>query len=606
MTCTASIRRHASRARPAPAPHTRAAPLAVVTALALGLAISIALLALAPAARATAGFDPNSPDIQHLQFQYGPLNISPGQNLILLGPNLQKPSQDGYIIRMKPDLKRPDGTVPRVDVLHLHHGVWLNASRQDATSPGLPERFFASGEEKTIFRLPDGYGYPVKASDSWLLNYMVHNLTSVADTVYITYDIDFVPADSALGKTIKPARPIWLDVRNGEAYPVFDVHRGTGSGGRFTYPDQARAPYGSSAPANQWTVDRPGTLLATAGHVHPGGLYTDLDLVRDGATVASPASPTPNCARTTPRRTRRARSRHRSHRRGRHQRAGRQRAAGHRRGRRRHRARHPGDNRGQRNPTCPSTARGSAPIPGSVAHSVRLFRSNAQYWDPNGPVSWDLAMGATSPDWRVAVRPGDRLRISATYDTTRASWYESMGIMVVFMADDATGADPFRTPLDQTDKPTHGEMPENRHFGGAPTGLPDPAALPAGQAPGDIVNIANFSFAPGDQALSGGLNDPPAIHEGQQLRFVNQDATAQVMHSVTACRAPCNLSAGASYPLANGAIDFDSGNLGYGPTGLTAAANRNSWNTPSDLPSGTYTYFCRIHPFMHGAFRVIR
>jgi len=26
--------------------------------------------------------------------------------------------------------------------------------------------------------------------------------------------------------------------------------------------------------------------------------------------------------------------------------------------------------------------------------------------------------------------------------------------------------------------------------------------------------------------------------------------------------------------------------------------------TPQDLPSGTYTYFCRIHPFMRGAFRV--
>ena len=35
-----------------------------------------------------------------------------------------------------------------------------------------------------------------------------------------------------------------------------------------------------------------------------------------------------------------------------------------------------------------------------------------------------------------------------------------------------------------------------------------------------------------------------------------------------------------------------------------AAANRVSWSTPSNLKAGTYTYFCRVHPFMRGAFRV--
>jgi plastocyanin len=25
---------------------------------------------------------------------------------------------------------------------------------------------------------------------------------------------------------------------------------------------------------------------------------------------------------------------------------------------------------------------------------------------------------------------------------------------------------------------------------------------------------------------------------------------------------------------------------------------------PADLPEGTYTYFCRVHPVMRGAFRV--
>src|SRR5918994_1305346 len=53
----------------------------------------------------------------------------------------------------------PFQVVPGVNVIHLHHGVWLNLSRRDVTWPGLPERFFAAGEEKTITTFPKGYGY---------------------------------------------------------------------------------------------------------------------------------------------------------------------------------------------------------------------------------------------------------------------------------------------------------------------------------------------------------------------------------------------------------------------------------------------------------------
>jgi plastocyanin len=52
-------------------------------------------------------------------------------------------------------------------------------------------------------------------------------------------------------------------------------------------------------------------------------------------------------------------------------------------------------------------------------------------------------------------------------------------------------------------------------------------------------------------------------------------------------------------------VHFDSGQLGYGPTGYSAASNRADWFTPSGLKPGTYVYFCRVHPFMRGAFRVI-
>ncbi len=133
-----------------------------------------------------------------------------------------------------------------------------------------------------------------------------------------------------------------------------------------------------------------------------------------------------------------------------------------------------------------------------------------------------------------------------------------------------------------------------------------PASLAATQAPADTVHITDFSYIPGGDQLSSPFGDVPTIQQGHQLTFLNQDASAQVFHSITACREPCTATYGNSYPVADGSRDFDSGQLGFGPPGLTAAANRVTWQTPSSLPPGTYTYFCRIHPWMRGAFRVIR
>src|SRR5207253_544196 len=161
-----------------------------------------------------------------------------------------------------------------VDVIHLHHAVWLNLSAQDTTVPALPERFFAVGEEKTILKFPAGYGYKYKTTDHWLLNYMLHNLTPDRAQVWIAYDIDFIP-------------------------------------------------------------------------------------------------PTPTPDRTDTR---------------------------------------------------------------------HLFPSVSHYYDPAGPVSWHVTMAGTPEDWRVQVHKGYKLSVTATYESKVASWYEGMGIMVVWMAAGHAGA----------------------------------------------------------------------------------------------------------------------------------------------------------------------
>jgi plastocyanin len=453
---------------------------------------------------------------KRIKYRIGPFDIVPGQNEIGYAPIVERPQVNGYFTRIRPDLTYLDGRVPGVEVIHLHHGVWVNMSRRAAT--GLPvQPFFAAGEEKTVLRLPKSYGYPIKASDRLLLNHMIHNLTPVPTKVYMVYEVDFVPAGSRAARGMRPVRPIWMDVQNGSIYPVFNVEKGSGKNGRYTYPKHAGNPYGGGPRKNEWVVDRPGVLVATAGHLHPGGLYTDLGVRR--------------------------------------------------RGRRAH-----------------------------------LFRSEAKYYEPAGAVSWDVSMTGTRRDWRVKLRRGDVLSTSATYDTTRASWWESMGIMVAFMANGGPGKNPFKTRVDQKGTVTHGHLPENDNHGGDPTTLPDPRTLPDGSENPGFVDLVNFKYQVGDLSLAAPAGLPPVIRPGQTLTFRDAgDNARKVYHSITSCRPPCNRSTGIAYPLADADVQFESGTLGSAAPPATGALQ---WTTPDSLEPGTYTYFCRIHPFMRGAFRV--
>lgn len=494
-------------------------------------AVLVAVLAVAPAAQAkprsttvrtpqgtiTTTKLPGTGGKQKLRFKFGPIRINPGQNTISLAANNLLPPKPGWITTFHPNLTYVNGKVPPVDVIHLHHAVWVIDRPGDRFRPT-----WAAGEEKTIFSVPSGFGWHYEAHDRWLLNHMIHNLYPTPTRVFVTWEMTYIPNGAPAARGMREVKTQWLDVEGGKAYPVFDVHQGSGTNGRFTFPDDDPAAYADGPPRNQWTVDHDATLVGTAGHLHPGGLFTDLKLTRNGRTV-------------------------------------------------------------------------------------ELFRSKAHYWEPAGAVSWDVAMTATPKTWRVAVKKGDVLSVSGTYDSRRASWYESMAIMPVAITDTpAGGADPFVTNVAVAGKVTHGHLPENDHHGGEPGSLRNATRLPNGPTE-STVSIKDFLFKQGDMSLPGSKGLPAVVPAGRPLTFVNDDASRDIFHTITACKQPCNGAAGIAFPLANagtGSLGFDSGELGFGPQGFTAASNRGSWQTPSDLGAGTYTYFCRIHPFMRGAFRV--
>jgi plastocyanin len=468
--------------------------------------------------------------VQHLTYCDGPITIQPGQNVIRLNATNLIPRKPGYITRFDPETVYTDGRVPRVDILHLHHAVWV--------VNGNPQ--FAVGEEKSIVQMPKGFGWRSLPSDHWLVNDMLHDLTPQPAKVYLVWRIDFVPDTAPSAAAMHTVRTQWMSVAgpptpvgiSSYIYPVFNALRGMGHNGRYTFPDQAKgAQRDVISPSQTWTPSRPETLIGTVGHLHPGGLYTDLDV----------------------------------------QRGDRQR---------------------------------------------RLFRSKAHYYEPAGEVSWDVAMSGTPPDWRVKVRPGDTLSVHATYNTKRASWYEVMGIMPVAVYDgtDVGGRGDFSKKIPQKGVLTHGHLAENNHHGGKPVGLPNPLALPNGPFPSGPIDIKDFQYTQGSLLNSKRAARPPTIHAGQSLTFNNLDGTGagsiNAYHTITACRAPCNRSTGIAYPIANGSRTFDSGELGVNYGGLSIAnapaSGQVKWSTPKNLKPGTYTYFCRIHPFMRGSFRVVK
>ncbi|MCB0870022.1 MAG: hypothetical protein KDB52_04245 [Solirubrobacterales bacterium] len=518
--------------------------------------------------------------VQRLTYRIGPIDVTTGQNRIVykLITAQERPPVDGYITAFRPNLVNPDGTIPKSSSIMFHHGVWINLSRRDATSGRMSERFIGTGEEKTEVVFPPGFGYFHDGGDTWLLNHMIHNLTPAEHTLYITYQIDFVPETSPAAEGMRGVRPIWMDVVNPNPYPVFDTYKGSGGkDGKIVWPYEAKEdPYKDGIKRNLWTVDRDGVMVWSVGHVHTGGLATDLYLNRDGAKYEGPKCPKPKILtslttrklRAMPKAKRKAKAKSR-----------RKAAARYRKCR--------------------------AKMPDVKGERVHLFTSQANYYEPAGPVSWDMAMRNTRPDWLVGVKAGDTLEVTTTYETKRASWYENMGIHIGYMADGDGGKNPYKTRVDYLGPVNHPHYPENNDHGGKlPTVGPDPTLLPNGPMVSNPFTISDYSFGQGDFRLPGSLANPAVVEKGETFTFglSESDIEKEVWHSLTSCKAPCNKSTGIAYPIADGSFRFDSGQLGVGgaPT-----VERTTWTTPANLPVGTHTFFCRIHPLMRGAIRVV-
>jgi plastocyanin len=264
-------------------------------------------------------------------------------------------------------------------------------------------------------------------------------------------------------------------------------------------------------------------------------------------------------------------------------------------------------------------------------------------------------MTVTDPHWRAPIHKGDRIRLTGYYENKDHSWITAMtheGFYIDAAQPPRDGCAPYavgtppvaapkliklvsckgkrgkarsrclRTQRIQRKRrarqqaaakraqfdPQQGVLSHNFYkvesICGEEYGAPacNKAAPDRGKGMAtDTVTIANFLYQPGDLSLSGQMGAPVQVRKGTSLNFVNADESANIRHSVTTCAWPCNGPYVSNYPFADGV--WESGTLGY--DAVDGGTPDPLASTPKNLPVGKYAYYCRIHPWMRGAFEVV-
>jgi hypothetical protein len=449
---------------------------------------------------------------------------------------------------------------------------------------------------------------------------MVHSAVQQPMEAYITYDVDFVPKAAGDAMGMKSAYPVWLDVRP-SGYPVFNVQRDYGGAdGVCTWPREECAKHdpfgeeilGQGQPGNGKGEDfqlpkkgeefgragpfNGGTLIGIGGHVHPGGLTNDIDLVRPGGELVKKKVKVRKCKK------------------------GKKRGA-----------------KGKKGKRCKTRKR-------TVTKRVdtkRIYTGVAEYWNRenkqkgNGPpTSWDFSERVVGlPFWGVHVKPGDVLRSNATYDTRIQSTYENMGIAVSLFVPNkedgtpqAPGINPFQHKVDNREGcpsggitakrkrlclkgyPTHGHYEENANPGNAAGQWNAKTGFPTNE-----VGVVNFQYQPGDLSTVS-MTGVPTVKLGNTLRYTNLEGGA-IYHTATSCAFPCLGPTGAAFPLSDGKtsrgsdVDFDSSEMGVGVPEIGPTKQALDYQLEVTPERGfqagdIVTYFCRVHPSMRGAFEV--
>jgi len=190
------------------------------------------------------------------------------------------PKVDGYVVGMSAEVVDVLGNPVAMQDVMLHHVVFAKVGVPDYTcsniedysgrpAPFQAQRFYAEGEERYSLALPDGYGYPNRGQDAWGLLYMLMNHHPHTMVVRIRYTVRYVT-----GEPRTAVKPVWMDVKNCRADPVFNVAGTAGAGSTVSRAADFRMP-------------ESGRFVAGGGHVHGGGVSLDVSDTSCGSLFTS-------------------------------------------------------------------------------------------------------------------------------------------------------------------------------------------------------------------------------------------------------------------------------------------------------------------------------
>jgi hypothetical protein len=501
--------------------------------------------------------------VKKMRFWYGPYVMPAGWDANRV--DLDIPVHNGMIIAVEPELRiNPDWTEPSHQVSHIHHAHWFAlqpGNEEDNYTGGNTEWIFGNGDEETRADFMERsnavkngpvYGEYIGLAGPQAMIYMLHNKTAETKVGYVVLDVTFKYGTlEQLNATGREHR----DVAGVLFGRTFDVPRERKGDGAWNTTKDMRTSEGKPRPI-EWTATMDGTMIGTGSHVHPGG-YRVLT-----------------------------------------------------------------ENMGSEESPCPDDGRGTGGTLLLTADTI-----NRQV-----PLSEDYQTEVTRPSWRAPIHKGDRIRITGYYANKKHAWYTAMthnGIYIDEKQPPKGRCKPYLVGKDRKKRvrrkvkgsagrtrivrrridPTDG-VPNRKwghshdtfcgvKFGFDPCEPPFDAPEPGPAA--SRVLIANFQYLPGGRTAPGDQARPPTVKKGESLQFVNVDQQANIRHSVTTCKYPCNGRYVSNYPWADGR--WDSGTLGYDP--IDGGTPNPASSTPTDLPVGKYAYFCRIHPFMRGEFQVV-
>jgi hypothetical protein len=580
-----------------------------------------------------------------LHYVFGPYVIPPGQDSNRITVDL--PVQSGYVTAIAPDLiDATDGRVPTQQEAHIHHAHWFRITNDPNQEyyPGLSfggngaSWVFGTGEEKTQGRLDDRARRDHAAGNDWdygmesdgttpnALIYMIHNKLASTGRYFVILDVTFIPG----------TREEIREVTGRDIHPLYGQLWG-----------QTKTVTGSSKViGSQYKIPRDAVGIAAGGHLHPGGkntiilntgrngtCQTDLDGDgRPGVTILN-SYKYDHDMRVWPY------------------------SEDYQMGATKFGWRaplhkddvlvqiaeyaldaapdggHPYLNTVSRDGLdhnwyqamtytgiymdreyrFPGNTQVSTPYACSLESLAPRLLGDDTFELQGKASSWDVAdapgcsmVNPTQPAARCMSAQVAELAEDWNYflsDTPTASERAAHGMVNhTWAVNEKVCAQP---GLDLS--PVAGRVGEDTVLGTCGV-----ANIPTQQGPVvDTIHSAAFIYAPGDLGL-GSTPMLPRVLQGSTLRFVNEDAAANIRHTFTSCAWPCVGEYVSNFPLSDGGPKaFDTGKIGNldpvdgGVTGSDTLPFAQLVIDPAKFTVGKYSYYCRIHPFMRGGFEVV-